>query len=141
VSRAPHRRLGLLLALVTIVLSAAGQLAMKMGMQTLHALTAAQGQALTLDLLLASRPVMLWTACGLGAYAVSLLCWLAVLVRFPLSYAYPLLSLTYVLVYLGATRWPALMEPVTATRSIGTVLIIAGVALVAATAESAPHRS
>jgi len=57
-------------------------------------------------------------------------CWLAVLVRYPLSYAYPLLGLAYVLVYAGATLWPRLAEPASLLRTGGTLLILAGVALV-----------
>ena len=75
-------------------------------------------------------PTIEWTAAGLTAYGLSLVCWLAVLVRYPLSYAYPLLGLAYVLVYIGATHWPRLLEPSSALRTGGTLLILAGVALV-----------
>ena len=63
--------------------------------------------------------------------------WLAVLVRYRLSYAYPLLALSYVLVYVGATSWPELAEPATPQRTLGTLLILAGVALVSLTGERA----
>ncbi len=83
------------------------------------------------------RAALLWTAAGLAAYGLSLLAWLAVLVRYRLSYAYPLLALSYVLVYIGATSWPELAEPATPQRTIGTLLILAGVALVSLTGERA----
>ncbi|MEZ0470788.1 hypothetical protein [Luteimonas salinilitoris] len=116
--------------LCAIVLSAAGQLGMKAGMQELHRLTAIHEFALTNAALTAFWPALLWTAGGLAAYGLSLLAWLAVLVRYPLHYAYPLLGLSYVLVYAGATHWALLMESATATRTTGTLLILVGVALV-----------
>jgi drug/metabolite transporter (DMT)-like permease len=75
------------------------------------------------------REALLFTAGGLVAYALSLLAWLAVLVRYRLSYAYPLLALSYVLVYAGATQWPELAEAATPQRTVGTLLILAGVGL------------
>jgi undecaprenyl phosphate-alpha-L-ara4N flippase subunit ArnF len=117
------RRLGLACLLVSIVLSAAGQLAMKAGMRSLHALHELGRH----DISAAAGPALAWTAGGLAAYGLSLLAWLAVLARYPLSYAYPLLGVSYVLVYAGAAHW--LMEPATPLRTFGTVLILAGVAL------------
>ena len=113
----------------SIVLSALGQLGMKAGMQNLK-LARAGGEivwsaASTPPL----RDALLFTAGGLVAYGLSLLAWLAVLVRYRLSYAYPLLALSYVLVYAGATQWPELAEAATPQRTMGTLLILAGVAL------------
>jgi undecaprenyl phosphate-alpha-L-ara4N flippase subunit ArnE len=76
-----------------------------------------------------------WTVVGLFAYGLSLLAWLAVLVRYRLSYAYPLLALSYVLVYVGATNWPQLAEHATPQRTAGTLLILVGVALVSLTGD------
>ncbi len=123
------RWLGRALLAASIVLSAAGQLGMKAGMQELHAL-ATQGVALTVVSWSELAPAIEWTAAGLMAYGLSLVCWLAVLVRYPLSYAYPLLGLAYVLVYIGATHWPRLAEPASLLRTGGTLLILAGVVLV-----------
>lgn len=123
------RWLGRVLLAGSIVLSAAGQLGMKAGMQELHAL-ATRGVALTAASWSDLAPAIEWTAAGLTAYGLSLVCWLAVLVRYPLSYAYPLIGLAYVLVYVGATQWPRLLEPASALRTGGTLLILAGVALV-----------
>jgi undecaprenyl phosphate-alpha-L-ara4N flippase subunit ArnF len=119
----------------SIVLSAFGQLGMKAGMQELHRAASPEGLDGSAASLSALLPAALWTAAGLAAYAVSLLAWLAVLVRYPLSYAYPLLGLSYVLVYIGAASWPQLMEPMTLARTAGTLLIIGGVALVSLTDE------
>jgi undecaprenyl phosphate-alpha-L-ara4N flippase subunit ArnF len=121
--------LGRVLLACSIVLSAAGQLGMKAGMLELHALPA-RGVALAAASWNDLAPAVQWTTAGLTAYGLSLVCWLAVLVRYPLSYAYPLLGLAYVLVYAGATQWPRLAEPASVLRTGGTLLILAGVALV-----------
>ena len=113
------------LALSSIVLSAAGQLGMKAGM---HAL--ANASAMPTPVPWYSSGVVTWTAAGLGCYGVSLLAWLVALTRYPLSLIYPLLGLSYVLVYLGATHWPYLMEPSSPQRGVGTALIAIGVAIV-----------
>jgi undecaprenyl phosphate-alpha-L-ara4N flippase subunit ArnF len=124
-----NRWIGRALLGSSIVLSAGGQLGMKAGMQALHGLSL-QGVAPASATWAELSPAVLWTGGGLMSYGLSLLCWLAVLVRYPLSYAYPLLSLAYVLVYVGATHWARLLEPASALRTSGTLLILAGVALV-----------
>jgi undecaprenyl phosphate-alpha-L-ara4N flippase subunit ArnF len=129
VSAPTNRWLGRALLASSIVLSAAGQLGMKAGMQELHELTT-RGVVVMAAAWSELAPAIEWTAAGLIAYALSLVCWLAVLVRYALSYAYPLLGLAYVLVYIGATQWPRLAEPASVLRTGGTLLILAGVALV-----------
>ena len=121
----------------SIVLSALGQLAMKNGMRHLH--LAGAGEIAWPITSPAVRAAVFWTVVGLAAYGTSLLTWLAVLVRYRLSYAYPLLALSYVLVYVGATHWPQLLEPATPARTLGTLLILAGVALASLTGERADH--
>lgn len=136
-SRYSSRWLGLACLFTSIVLSALGQLGMKAGMREWQHLAATQDIVLTGASLVALRPGLLWLAAGLAAYGISMLAWLIVLVRYRLSYAYPLLGVSYVLVYIGATQWPRLTEPVTTARTLGTVLILAGVALVALTRDEA----
>jgi undecaprenyl phosphate-alpha-L-ara4N flippase subunit ArnF len=122
---APGKYVYVALAGASIVLTAAGQLGMKAGMRALADLDTPPG----LENVLFTQ-VTLWTAAGLCCYCLSMLAWLTVLSRYPLSLMYPLLSLSYVLVYLGATHWSMLMEPASMTRSVGTVLIALGVAMV-----------
>jgi len=122
------RTIGVLALIASITLSALGQLGMEIGMKELNALASADALAWS-----TARPAALWTIFGLACYVISLMTWLAALVRYPLSFAYPLLGLSYVLVYLGATQLPALMEPATAMRTAGTLVVIAGVALVSLT--------
>jgi drug/metabolite transporter (DMT)-like permease len=69
----------------------------------------------------------LWFA--LFAYGVSLLVWLIGLSRVPVSQAYPLLSMGYVL-NIGLAWW-LLGEVPNVQRVVGTGVIVAGVVLVA----------
>jgi undecaprenyl phosphate-alpha-L-ara4N flippase subunit ArnF len=131
------RRIGLACLLGSIVFSAFGQLGMKAGMQQLHGLVASHATATPAFDWTSSLPAAAWTAAGLVSYGLSLLAWLVVLIRYPLSYAYPLLGMSYVLVYVGATQWPALQEPATTLRTVGTLLIIGGIALVSMTNDRA----
>jgi len=64
---------------------------------------------------------------GLISYGLSTVIWLFVLQRFPLSIAYPALSLSYVLVV--AIGFLALSEPVTVSKIAGIFLVISGVYL------------
>jgi len=130
-SAASKRSFGIVLLTSSIVLSAVGQLCMKAGMQGLRESPVAL-EATWSALRMLQEP-LLFAAGGLLAYAISMLAWLAVLVRYPLSYAYPFLSLSYVLVYLGATHWSRLMETATPLRTAGTLLILLGVILVSRT--------
>jgi multidrug transporter EmrE-like cation transporter len=123
----------------SIVLSALGQLGMKAGMQNLKLARAGGEIAWSLASAPPLRDALFFTGAGLAAYGLSLLAWLAVLVRYRLSYAYPLLALSYVLVYVGATQWPLLAEVATPQRTLGTLLILAGVALASLTGDRA-HR-
>jgi undecaprenyl phosphate-alpha-L-ara4N flippase subunit ArnF len=113
---------------------------MKAGMQELHAVRDALVDPVGLNAMGPLRGPIAWTVGGLLAYVVSLMSWLAVLVRYPLSFAYPMLSLSYVLVYAGAAYWPLLSETATASRTLGTLLILMGVSLVSGT-ETQSNRS
>lgn len=110
----------------SVLLSAAGQLGMKAGMQALHHALAAPNGPKLLDL----WSPLAWTTSGLACYGGSLALWLVVLMRYPLSKAYPLLSLSYVCVYAGAVFWPRLAETASPLRTFGTLLILVGVAFV-----------
>jgi len=121
------RTLGLAALAGSVLLSAVGQLGMKAGMVALKGVLDAAEQTVPLAVL---RVPFTWTVGGLAAYACSLALWLVVLARYPLSVAYPLLSLSYVCVYVGATFWPRLAEPATPLRTVGTLLILLGVAFV-----------
>lgn len=65
---------------------------------------------------------------GFLSYAIGSLLWLIVISRVELSFAYPLISIGYVLVAIFS--WWLFKENITWIRWLGTVVIILGVILV-----------
>ncbi len=113
----------------SIVLSACAQLLMKAGMISLAAVNS-NGEMTIFDAALYDSQIPGFIFSGLICYAVSMLAWLLALTRYQLSLAYPLLGMSYVLVYLGAVLWPRIGEELTLQRSAGIVLVFVGVILV-----------
>ena len=120
----------ILLAL-TIILSACAQLFMKVSMIQLQLLldSIADDQSL-LFIVMDNATVVAWLFAGLSCYALSMLCWIFALIKYELSFAYPFLGITYVLVYLGAVYWQQIGEQMTSMRTMGVLLILVGVVLV-----------
>jgi multidrug transporter EmrE-like cation transporter len=108
----------LVLILGAVAFSVTGQLFLKAGAQQLAGLGRLE------FLLAAARDVHVLS--GLVAWAASTLCWLYVLRVAPLSRAYGLSSLTYVLVPLASVY--VFGEQLRRLHGVGTVLIIMGVA-------------
>jgi multidrug transporter EmrE-like cation transporter len=108
----------LLLILGAVVFSAMGQLFLKSGAQRLAG-------ADRVDFLLAAARDARVLA-GIAAWAASTVCWLYVLRVAPLSRAYLLSSLTYVLVPLAGVY--VFGEQIRRMHAVGMVLIILGVA-------------
>jgi len=109
-----------------VLLNALAQLGLKAATRVTGPLVVSGGGTLTrmLDLLVVPS---LWYA--LTAYGLSVVVWLIGLSRVPVSQAYPLLSLGYV-INVGLAWW-LLGEVPNAQRVIGIGVIIAGVVLVA----------
>ncbi len=117
--------------LISVGLAATAQLTLKHGMTQVT-----DHGAVPLQL---SRPVetfrriggntAVWV--GLGTFVASAAVWLLVLSRVALSFAYPFVSLTYVIIVLFDRL--ALHEPVSALRWGGVALIVAGILLVSRT--------
>lgn len=64
---------------------------------------------------------------GLIGYVLSMVCWLFALRFLALSKAYPLISLSYVLVYLLAVTLPWFNESATLVKFFGVVFILLGI--------------
>lgn len=109
-----------------VLLNALAQLGLKAATQVSGPLVASDAHVLrrALDLLVVPS---LWYA--LGAYGLSVVVWLVGLSRVPVSQAYPLLSLGYVL-NIGLAWW-LLGEAPNAQRVVGIGVIVLGVWLVA----------
>ncbi len=117
---------GYVLALASVMLVTVAQLSLKLGMSRVPSLTVAE----LADWSVLAQPYMAWLALGLVCYFASLLLWIKVLGYLPLSMAYPVLSLSYVLVYVAATSVPALGELATTRHTAGIGFIVLGVVLV-----------
>ena len=112
--------------LAGVLLNAAAQLLLKGGTNRLGVITLTTG----------NWPAMLWRmategffVAGIACYVVSVFVWILGLSRVPVSIAYPMLSLGYVVNAIAAHY--LLGEAVTAQRWLGIGFIIVGVYLVA----------
>lgn len=115
--------------IISILAGACGQLMMKAGLLALGPLSLALENFRT-SVELPAIAGLAWIATGIGAYFAAVLLWIKVLKVFPLNMAYPLLSLGYVVVYLGSVWWPALNEAVSPQKTLGVCLIIIGVIII-----------
>ncbi len=113
----------LLMIGISITLGVCGQLLFKHTMMRVGAVDF--GQLSTAIPAMASSP-FLWL--GLCCYGLSTVVWLMILSRVQLSYAYPLLSMGYILVV--ALSYFIFKEPVTWLRFGGVLVIVAGVIMV-----------
>ncbi|MDD3925040.1 MAG: EamA family transporter [bacterium] len=107
---------------ISVLLGSIGQVFIKSGV--LRANVAADN-LVTAKLMKILMMPHVWT--GIGLYIVSTLIWLLVLSKVELSFAYPLISLSYVAVLL--VSWLILKEHVTMVRWAGVCIICLGVAV------------
>ncbi|MEM7125020.1 MAG: multidrug resistance protein [Chloroflexota bacterium] len=113
------------LLLVTVGLNVAGQYLMKRGMSDLGPIV---GSFMEMAQSLSRAFLNPWVIGGLGAYGFSTFCWLVLLSRVDLSYAYPALSLGYLLITL--VSFLVLGEQVSPMRWGAVLIICFGVFLV-----------
>ena len=66
-----------------------------------------------------------WVLSGMVAAFFAFLCWVAALTQFDLSYAYPFMSLSFLLVLLLSAI--VFQEPLTVSKLMGVGLIVAGI--------------
>lgn len=109
-----------------VLLNALAQLGLKAATDATGPLMSAEGAMLRRSLALLEVP-WLWVA--LGCYGLSVIVWLIGLSRVPVSQAYPLLSLGYV-INIGLAWW-LLGEVPNVQRVVGIAVIVFGVVLVA----------
>lgn len=113
--------LAIAILLLAIALGVAGQILMKLG---LNRLGERPSPVVVLKAIL--TPLILG---GFVCYGVSSLFYLQALSRMPLSYAYPMIALSYVGVVVAS--WRLLGEEINATRIAGLAVIIVGVVILA----------
>ncbi len=115
-----------LLILFGVLLNAGAQLMLKAGMSQVGHFEFTLANVLPVGIkVIANPPIMT----GLFMYVVSVGIWLLVLSRVPVSYAYPMISIGYVVNALAA--YYLFGEPLTSLRMLGIFIIMAGVYLVA----------
>ncbi|CFQ38512.1 4-amino-4-deoxy-L-arabinose-phosphoundecaprenol flippase subunit ArnF [Yersinia aleksiciae] len=118
---------GYLWGIGSVVLVTVAQLMLKWGMMHTPLMSLAD---INLEFLVNHLTQLIAVICGLTGYALSMLCWFFALRYLPLNRAYPLLSLSYALVYLAAVLLPWFNEPATLLKTIGAVFILLGIWLI-----------
>ncbi len=109
-----------------VLLNAFAQLGLKAATDVTGPLTGGEGTVMSRLLVLATVP---WLWLALSLYGVSVIVWVVGLSRVPVSQAYPMLSLGYVL-NVGLAWW-LLGEVPNLQRVLGIFVIVFGVVLVA----------
>jgi multidrug transporter EmrE-like cation transporter len=114
------------LLLTGVLLNAAAQLLLKAGTNRIGEFAFSMENIVPIGLRVATSPPIL---AGLACYGVSLIVWILALSRVPVSVAYPLLSIGYIVNAIAA--WYLFGESLGAQKLVGIAFIIAGVWLVA----------
>jgi len=115
------------LILFSVACSSTAQLFLKTGMSQRPVVSAfAGGEAVPVVLSIAQN---LWILGGLALYFLGAVVWLFVLAKVEVSYAYPFVGLGFVLTLLLGKL--VMGDNITLARAMGTVLITAGVVMIA----------
>ena len=114
------------LVLTGVLLNAVAQLLLKAGTNRIGEFAFTIENLVPVGLKVAASPFVLG---GLACYAVSVVVWILALSRVPVSVAYPMLSIGYI-VNAGAA-WFLFGESLTAQKLVGIGFIVVGVWLVA----------
>ena len=113
------------LIMLGVLLNAGAQLLLKEGMRRIGFFEFAWTNVVPVGLQVAANPFVL---AGIFAYVVSVAVWLLVLSRVEVSFAYPLLSVGYIVN--AVAGYYLFQENLSLTRITGILIIIAGVYLV-----------
>ena len=113
------------LILFSVLINAGAQLLLKEGMNRIGHFEFAWVNAMPIALKVAASPFVLL---GIFAYVASMAVWLLVLSRVEVGYAYPLLSVGYIVN--AVAGYYLFQENLSLTRITGILIIIAGVYLV-----------
>jgi multidrug transporter EmrE-like cation transporter len=114
------------LLLAGVLLNAAAQLLLKAGTNRVGEFAFSLDNLVPVGAKLASSPFVLG---GLSCYVVSVVIWILALSRVPVSVAYPMLSIGYIVN--AAAAWMLFGESLGAQKLVGIGFIMVGVFLVA----------
>lgn len=117
------------LILAGVMLNAMAQLTLKQGMRSIGHFNFSLESLLRMSLTIGLNPFVL---AGLVCYVISVVIWLLVLSRVEVSYAYPLLSVGYIVTALAG--WLLFNESMSLVRWSGIAIICCGVWLITRTA-------
>lgn len=114
------------LVLTGVLLNAGAQLLLKAGTNRIGEFAFSWENVMPIGLKVASNGPIL---AGLACYVVSVVVWILALSRVPVSVAYPMLSIGYIVNALAA--WALFGESLAAQKLVGIGFIVVGVWLVA----------
>jgi multidrug transporter EmrE-like cation transporter len=114
------------LILLGVLLNAGAQILLKAGMSQIGHFEFTLANAMPIGVKVMANPPIIT---GLFMYAISVMVWLMVLSRVQVSFAYPMLSIGYIVNAFAA--YYLFGEPLTSMRMLGIFIIITGVYLVA----------
>lgn len=114
------------LILTGVLLNASAQLLLKAGTNAVGHFEFHLENVIPIGMKIAFQPYIIT---GMVCYAISLVVWIMALSRVPVSVAYPMLSIGYVINAVIAYYWFG--EPLAMQKMIGIGFIVAGVVLVA----------
>jgi multidrug transporter EmrE-like cation transporter len=114
------------LLMIGVLLNAAAQLLLKAGTLRVGEFAFTADNIMPVGMRLASNPFIVG---GLACYVVSVVVWIMGLSRVPVSVAYPMLSVGYIVNAVAA--WMLFGESLTAQKLIGIGFIVVGVFVVA----------
>lgn len=125
-SATTSRLISLLLLLISVSFSIAGQVVLKAAMNRVGRIGTAEVAAAGDTLARAVKEPRLWL--GLTLFGISALFWLVVLSRVPLSVAYPIVGVSYILIVLLGRF--VLHETVPMVRWVGVFVVATGIAII-----------
>lgn len=119
------------LILFNVTLAAVGQIVLKFGTTKLGAMQSGQSPIMAAVGSVKAMFTNPYIFAGMMIYAFSAITWIIILRRVPLSFAYPMISLSYVLVVLlTAIVPPPVRERIPTLAIPGLLLICLGVSLI-----------
>ncbi|MGP1924663.1 MAG: 4-amino-4-deoxy-L-arabinose-phosphoundecaprenol flippase subunit ArnF [Arsenophonus sp. NEOnobi-MAG3] len=118
--------------IASVILITLAQLCLKAGV-TILPMFKLNLQWKEVNLLFKNLPAFRLIFIGFIGYALSMVCWLFALRFLALSKAYPLISLSYVLVYLFAVTLPWFNESATLIKFVGILFIFLGILIISRT--------
>ena len=116
--------MNIILILTSVLLNASAQLLMRKGMLVNGEVSGMGGFLSDIPQMITN--IYLWAA--MFCYAVSILVWMVVLSKVEVSYAYPFLSVGYILSAIFGYLW--FSEMISPIRILGIVVICVGVVLI-----------